>query len=445
MDVRAPFRRLVEAPRAVLAGARRLDRAPPLVRARVALAIFVVEVRRAELQMRAAATAYAFVAALVPLVTTTLAFLTALPALASERARVSSMLFGYLLPGAVQGVQGALEQMSARAAAAGTASSVVFFVVVLLLFNSIEGTFNRIWKAEQPRSWGQRVALLALFLVVGAVAITTWVVVAREAALLADRYASSPVLASLRRVGLEIVSLASAWAFFFVVNKAVPSACVRAKPALIGAVLAGTVWHLSKNAFTWYVSNVATYENVYGALAVVPALFLWIYLTMLLLLIGGTIAFVAQNLGALVDERARETTRGPSLAFPAAAVLAALARAFRAEEGPLAREEIARRIGIAPYLVGEACAPLEKGKVVLPVPAGADVAYALAVPPEHLTLARVVALATGEDLSVPPTCTGGATDRIRAAFDAARTVDGDVLRRTTIADVIGLADETERS
>jgi membrane protein len=444
VDLAAPFRRLVDAPRQVLAGAKRLDRAPPLVQARVAIAIFLVEVRRAELQMRAAATAYAFVAALVPLVTTTLAFLTAMPALANERARVANMLFGYLLPGAVRGVQGAIEQMSARAAAAGTLSSVVFFVVVLMLFNSIEGTFNRIWKAEQPRTWGQRIALLALFLVVGTVAITTWIYVAREASLLADRYASSPLLSGTRRAGLEVVSLFAAWAFFFVVNKVMPSACVRVRPAIIGAVVAGTIWHASKNAFTWYVANVASYENVYGTLAVVPALFLWIYLTMLLLLLGGTMAFVAQNLATLVEERARETTRGPALAFYAAAVLATLARAFRDEEGPLAREEIARRVGCAPYLVGEACAPLAHGKVVLPVVEGVDVSYALAVPAEHLTLARVVALATGEDLTVPTTCAGGVADRIRAAFDAARTADGDVLRRTTIADLI-LAPASTRS
>ncbi len=427
-------------PRRILAGEARLDDAVPLpARLAVGFAIFIAELKRAELPTRAAATAYAFVFALVPFVTTTLAFMTALPALAGERGRVQQMLFQNLLPGAVQSVQTTIQQMSERAAAAGTVSSLVFFVVVLLLFDSVEGTFNRVWKAEHARSWGQRIGLIALFFVVGAVLVTVWVVLAREGSELAHRYMeleTSRVGAALHRWFLVSASLLASWALFFVATKAMPNTRVRVGPALLGSVIAGTIWHIVKSAFTWYVTSVASFENMYGALAVIPALFLWIYLTSLLLLVGGTIAFVAQNLSTLVAQRRTETTRGPSIAFYAVSVLAVLAKAFRDEEGALTGSTLAQRLGVAPYVVSEAVHALLQGKVVLAVPVGVDLAYALAVPASKLSLGRVLALATGEDLRVPEGCPERLGARVRAVFDAAHTPDGSALERVTVADLV---------
>lgn len=406
-----------------------------------ALLLFT-ELRRAELPVRAAATAYAFVFALIPLFTTTIAFFTAFPGLGDERQRIERVLFTNLLPGAAQSAQSYIAQFADRAATAGAVSSLVFFVVVLSLFDSVEGTFNRVWKAERARRWSERFVLLAMFFVVGALAVTAMFVVTAQLAQLAERFAelgSSATGLLLRRGAFGAVSLLSSCAMFIVANKWLPNAKVRWLPALVGGGTAGVLWHFLKDTFTWYVTDVATYENVYGAVAVLPVFFLWIYLSALLLLVGGAVTFVAQNHRTLIAARRMASTKGPQRAWHAVAVLAVLARVFEKGQSPPSALEIARRLGVAQYLIAESVRPLVKAGVVLAISDAAEQRYALGMPAGSVTLARVLALVTGEDLSVPDDGPDLLRSRVAALFAAARTGEGNALERVTMAELIALA------
>jgi YihY family inner membrane protein len=402
-----------------------------------ALLLFA-ELRRAELTTRAAATAYAFIFALIPLFTTTLAFFTAFPGLGGERDRIERLLFSNLLPGAASNVEKYIELFAARAAAAGTVSSLVFFVLVLLLFRSVEDTFNRVWKAERARTWAERLTLLAVFLVVGALAGTALVIVTTEATQLARRYPELETTEGglvLQRVGFFVLSLVVSWALFVLPNKWLPNARVRWVPALVGGMLAGTLWHFLKDAFTWYVTEVASYQNVYGTVAILPVLFLWIYLTVLLLLLGGAVAFVVQNQRTLVAERRITRSRGPQRAWHAVSLLSILARAFERQEPPLSAVELARRLGVGQYVIAESVRPLCEAGAVLAIPGGTEQRYALGVPAEKLTVARVVALTTGESLGVPESGPQPLLERVGELFERARTSEGSALEAVTIADL----------
>lgn len=402
----------------------------------VGAVLLAAELKRAELTTRAAATAYAFVFALIPLFTTSLAFFTAFPGLGGERDRIERALFSNLLPGAARNVENYIELFAARAAAAGAVSSLVFFVLVLMLFHSVEETFNRVWKAERARTWAERLTLIALFLVVGALAGTALVVVTTEASQLARRYPELDTTEAglvLQRVGFFVLSLLVSWALFVFPNKWLPNARVRWGPALVGGIVAGTLWHFMKDAFTWYVTDVASYENVYGTLAVLPVFLLWIYLTVLLLLLGGAVAFVVQNHDTLLAERRVTGSRAPRRAWHAVSLLAILARAFARQEPPPSAVDLGRRLGVGQYVIAESVRPLCEAGVVLALAGGADQRYALGVPAEQLTVARVVALTTGEDLGVPESGPEPLRARVGALFARARTSEGSALETVTIA------------
>lgn len=196
----------------------------------VSLLLLLAELKRAELPSRAAATAYAFIFSLIPLFTTSLAFFTAFPGLSNERDRIERALFSNLLPGAAMNVEKYIELFAARAAAAGTVSSLAFFALVLMLFRSVEDTFNRVWKAERPRTWAERLTLLALFFVVGALAGTALVIVTTEASRLAKLYPELETTEAglvVQRVTFFVLSLVVSWALFVLPNKWLPNARVR--------------------------------------------------------------------------------------------------------------------------------------------------------------------------------------------------------------------------
>lgn len=55
---------------------------------------------------------------------------------------------------------------------------------------------------------------------------------------------------------------------------------------LPGAFLATTGWFLASSGFAWYVKNLAVYSKIYGNIATLIALMIWMYLGALIILFG---------------------------------------------------------------------------------------------------------------------------------------------------------------
>lgn len=445
------LRRIAGDPRRIFTEGLAVDeRLTGRARISVGALLFIAELKRAELPIRAAATAYAFLFALIPLFTTSLAFFTAFPGLGAERERIESLLFVHLLPGAAQSVRTYVEQFAAKAAATGTVSSLVFFIVVLTLFKSIEETFNRVWKAERARTWPQRLTLIAVFFVVGGLAVTLLVVVSTEAARLSSAYAvaldNSRAGLALKQGAFALLGFLSSITLFVIANKWLPNARVHWRAAIVGGFIAGSLWHFLKDAFTWYVTDVASYENVYGTVAVLPVFLLWVYLTVLLVLVGGALAFVVQNHRMLIAERGvgvgatSDPQHPPQRAWHAVSVLALLARAYDDERPPVCAVDLARQLGVGQYAVAECMGPLVAKGVVLAIPSGSEQRYVLGMPARKITLARVLAIITGEDLAVPADAPASPAlrplyEHVRSVFTHAKTAGGSALARITIDDV----------
>lgn len=82
------------------------------------------------------------------------------------------------------------------------------------------------------------------------------------------------------------VPLALTIGTFTLIYKMLPNKKVPLRIALLGGVIAGLLWELAKHAFTWYVSHFAHYNVVYGSLASIILLLVWIYYSSLLTIIG---------------------------------------------------------------------------------------------------------------------------------------------------------------
>ncbi|HET7611027.1 MAG TPA: YihY family inner membrane protein [Rhodanobacteraceae bacterium] len=236
----------------------------------------------------AGALSYTTLFAIVPLLSAVLAMLSLFPAFASLRDTLSNFIFRSFVPGAGDTIQGYLLKFADNASKLTVVGIIVLLVSALLMMASIEDRLNRIWRVPVRRKGGSRFLMywaaltLGPVLIVLAVAASSWVF-------------AQPFLAGASQpgvLGLSVIKLlpfASTWAGLALMYALVPNRRVRKRDAIVGALAAAMLFELARFVFTWYVSGIANYNQVYGALAAIPIFLIWVFVSWVIVLLGATL------------------------------------------------------------------------------------------------------------------------------------------------------------
>jgi membrane protein len=100
--------------------------------------------------------------------------------------------------------------------------------------------------------------------------------------------------------GLDLIVLQTTAAMvissatFGILYKFFPNVPVSFRSAFVGAVSAGFLFEIVKKVFGVYLSYFPTYQLIYGALATIPILFIWIYISWIIVLLGAEIAVTTE-------------------------------------------------------------------------------------------------------------------------------------------------------
>ncbi len=236
----------------------------------------------------AAALAYTTVFALVPLAMVVFGVLSAFPVFRDWSADLQDYIFSNFVPGAASALKSRLTDLLQNTGTL-TATGVIGVIVSLLLtLNSVESTFNRIWRVAGARPKVSRFLVYWTVFTLGAL------LAAGSFALSASFYAL-PLFSTAEGKVLERISLALAPVlieFFAIVAiyMVVPHRTVKLRYAMAGALLATVLLEAIKWGLSVYLSAFHSYQNLYGALAALPILLLWIYLCWIAVLLGASLA-----------------------------------------------------------------------------------------------------------------------------------------------------------
>jgi membrane protein len=226
--------------------------------------------------------------ALVPLVTVLFGIISAFPVFAEWRADVSAFVFRNFVPAAGEAVESYLTQFADNASKATAVGVIVLLISVVSLTVSVESTFNQIWRVAQPRRAASRFIVHWTVITLGPMAVVTLLALSAYLFTL-PLFAQAEAEFSLKQHLLRLLPFLIQWLVLVAAYTLIPNRSVRLADAAIGAALAAAFFEILKRLFANYASNGANYQQVYGALAMVPIFVLWIYLSWILVLIGASL------------------------------------------------------------------------------------------------------------------------------------------------------------
>lgn len=240
----------------------------------------------------AAALAYATLLALIPLTVLSYKIYTTAFIDPVWQVKVQAFVFESLTPNSAEQVKKYIFDSALQASSINIIGLFMLLISVLVMMNTIDSALNRIWKIHTPRHLVRRILVYLALLIFGPLTIFFSLFVSTYVASLPLITGYVGEIADTGVLGwLPFIIL---WTAFTMLYKWVPYCEVRWLHAFVGGAIASFLLEIAKNGFTLYVSNFQTYELLYGALASIPLLLIWIYLTWLIVLIGAEITHFMQ-------------------------------------------------------------------------------------------------------------------------------------------------------
>lgn len=218
------------------------------------------------------------------------------------------------------------------------------------LIQKVENGLNYIWKVNRPRSLARRFSEYLSVLLVGPLIVSS--ALAFTASAMSSDYAMAilavepfgSLLLLFSRL-LPFLLICGGFAFLYVF---IPNTRVRALPAAAGGLFAGSMWQLASWGFAEFVQTSSNYDAVYSGFAVVIFLLIWLYVTWLILLLGGRVSFLVQHPEYLLPARTNRNIGGLRREGLALSIMLLVTDAFLRRRNNWREDAIARHLRMPP-------------------------------------------------------------------------------------------------
>ncbi len=179
----------------------------------------------------------------------------------------------------------------------GTIGMIGILLSVILVLSHIESAMNAIWKVQNGRSIGRKIADYLTLLILMPISIN---VAFAASAFLANPQLASKVDKVIPVIWLQTFLLQLLPVFFIALTLYAlyiffPNTKVKNLPAAFGAILAAFLWFGMQNVYITLQVGVAKYNAIYGSFATLPLFLIWMYLGWMFILAGAQITFAMQN------------------------------------------------------------------------------------------------------------------------------------------------------
>jgi membrane protein len=229
--------------------------------------------------------AYVSLLSLVPFIAVVFALFAAFPMFSDVSVQLRHFIFSNFIPATGDIIQRYIEQFVANSSKMTAVGACGLIVTALLLMNAVDSALNTIWRSTRIRPKIYSFAVYWMILTLGP--LLAGASLAISSYLLSLRWATG--FNSVIDEVLRIFPLLLSWLSFWLLYSIVPTTRVPVRDALIGSLVAALLFELGKKGFALYITMFPSYQLIYGVLAVIPILFVWVYWTWCIVLLGAEI------------------------------------------------------------------------------------------------------------------------------------------------------------
>ena len=256
----------------------------------------------------ASSLAYETLFSIVPLVTIMFGLFVKISVLHEFSGIMQDFIFDNFVPEFGLTIKEYIDEFSTKASELTITGIMVLVLIAIMLMATIDTAFNRIWFVENKRSLVSRVLMY-------------WAVLTMGPLLIGVSLACTSYLLSLPVVidvdaSLDLQSRLFRWLPFLTTSIAftllyvlVPNCDVSKKHAVLGGLICAVLFEFAKHSFGIYAKEMPSYENIYGAIAIVPLFLIWIYVSWMIVLFGAHITFCLSSF-RLEDEIKNQSEKG---------------------------------------------------------------------------------------------------------------------------------------
>ncbi|PJG83554.1 virulence factor BrkB family protein [Caviibacterium pharyngocola] len=265
----------------------------------VFLKVFWYRFNQNKLTQAAGYLTYSTMLALVPLIMVIFSVFSAFPVFNEVTGELKQFIFTNFAPSASDTVGEYIDQFVNNSKQMSAVGIVSLIVVALMLINSIDRTLNSIWQDTGVRPTVFSFAIYWLILTLGPVIMATSIGISTYVTGLAKDILATDLSLPFGLKLLSLVPFVLTWFIFTLIYTVVPTKKVSIKHSAVGALVAAVFFTLGKQAFAWYITNFPSYQLIYGAMATLPIMLLWLQLSWIAVLLGAQLAAVLADMRLL--------------------------------------------------------------------------------------------------------------------------------------------------
>ncbi len=176
---------------------------------------------------------------------------------------------------------------------------IMLFYTVISIFGKIEDSFNVIWEVQKPRTLVRKftdyLTMMVLAPILFIISSSMTLLVAGKLKVIVQHIAFLRAFSSIIFFLLNLIPYLSIWVLLMTLYLVMPNTRVPLRSAIVGAIVAGTIFQVVQWAYIKFQIGAANYGAIYGSFAALPLFLVWLQLSWTIVLFGAEIAHANEH------------------------------------------------------------------------------------------------------------------------------------------------------